>query len=130
MQAQTHIIQPAAPRAVSDPANLDFKAGISGWGLGDSDPDRYEIDVDHTVVHGGSSSGTIRSIQSNVNRWGVMEQTFVPSLYRGQRVRMSAYVKTKDVWGVKSDASSVHIIEHNGRKFKIKSLNNISHLKK
>jgi RNA polymerase sigma factor (sigma-70 family) len=66
-----------------------------GWGGGGGD--HYEISVDRTVKHGGIASGSIRSIVIEPHWYGALTQAFKANQYRGQRLRMTAYVKCKDV---------------------------------
>jgi uncharacterized protein (TIGR03067 family) len=65
-----------------------------GWGGGDDD---YEISVDRAVRHGGRASGTIKSIASTPLWYGALAQAFKADKFRGQRLRMTAYVKSNDV---------------------------------
>lgn len=45
------------------------------------------------------------------------------------KILISDILKTKDIWAVKSDSSSLHILEFSGQRIKIILLNDISHLK-
>lgn len=63
---------------------------------------QYEVAVDRAVVHSGGASGTIRSVISEPQAlWGhcSLMQRLRANGYRGQRLRMSAYVRTEDVAG-------------------------------
>jgi len=58
--------------------------------------------VDRTVAHSGEASATLRSIVSQPQAlWGhcSLMQRFRADTHRGQRLRMSAYVRTEDVTG-------------------------------
>jgi RNA polymerase sigma factor (sigma-70 family) len=79
-------IRPEPPTPVND-----FPAG---WGGGGND---YEIRVDRRVRHGGKASGSIRSFTTTPLWYGALTQAFKADRFRGRRLRMTAYVKTKDV---------------------------------
>lgn len=66
-----------------------------GWG-GGGDKD-YQLRVDKTVRHGGKASGSIKSITTTPLWYGALTQAFNAEKFRGQRFRMTAYVKSKDV---------------------------------
>ena len=72
--------------------HADFPAGWGGGGSGD-----YELSVDTTVKHGGKASGSIKSTTTEPTWYGAFTQAFKPDDYRGKRLRMTAYVKSKDV---------------------------------
>ena len=71
----------------------DFPAG---WGGGGKD---YEFGVDRTVKHGGKASGSIKSTATEPLWYASLTQAFKADDFRGQRLRMTAYVKSKDVEG-------------------------------
>jgi hypothetical protein len=66
-----------------------------GWGGGGGD--HYEISVDRTVRHGGKASGSIWSIVMEPDWYGALAQAFKANQYKGKRLRITAYVKCKDV---------------------------------
>src|SRR5437660_6363827 len=74
------------------PAANTFPAEWGGGGGKD-----YEISLDKTVGHGGKASGSIKSITTTPLWYGALTQAFKADNYRGQRLRMTAYVKSKDV---------------------------------
>jgi RNA polymerase sigma factor (sigma-70 family) len=73
------------------PAN-EFPAGWGGGGGKD-----YEIRVDRTVRHGGKASGSIKSFTRRPLWYGALTQAFKADRFRGRRLRMTAYVKSRDV---------------------------------
>jgi erythromycin esterase len=81
------------------PDNLDFEASTSGWTLAGTRQQDYEIGTDSTVVHSGDTSGYIRSTAERIGGFGTLMQTSTADEYRGQRVRMSAHVKTEGIEG-------------------------------
>jgi hypothetical protein len=91
---------PPAQPADFQPDNPDFEAGTSGWVLGGDRSQDYAIGSDSAIVHGGSASAYIRSMRDNIDGFGTLMQTlWAIGEYQGQRLRMSAYAKTKDVAG-------------------------------
>lgn len=66
-----------------------------GWGTGT--PKEYEIGIARTTAHSGSASAFLRSRISEPEKFGNLMQTFQADNYRGERLRMTAYVKTETV---------------------------------
>jgi erythromycin esterase len=87
-------IQPATLLA---PTNLGFEKGISGWALTGLSRQDYEISTSTVVVYRGSTSGYITSAREEIEDFGTLRQIFRADQYRGKRVRLSAYVKTKGI---------------------------------
>lgn len=86
-------------RVNSLPHNLDFEEGTSGWILGSSHPEEYEVGTDSLTVYDGKRSGYIRSTRDKVDGLGTLMQKVKANGYRGQRLCMSVYVKTKNIEG-------------------------------
>lgn len=70
-----------------------------GWFPAGSHPKEYEMTVDRTVTHGGKASASLKCIAAQTSGFGTLMQTFNADSFRGQRVRMSGYVRAKDVSG-------------------------------
>src|SRR5262249_6038267 len=95
-------LDPALSKLATGKLELEIKAepppGASefpvGWGGGGKD---YELSVDKTVKHGGKASGSIKSTATTPLWYGALTQAFKAEKFRGQRLRMTAYVKSKDV---------------------------------
>ena len=68
-----------------------------GWFPAGSRPKDYEMSVDRSVAHGGKASATLKSVSAATAGFGTLMQTFKADTFRGQRVRMSGYVQSKDV---------------------------------
>jgi hypothetical protein len=81
----------ADPPPAPAPKN-DFPNGWGGGGGND-----YEIRVDKTVCHAGKACGSIRSIKQTALWYGALTQAFDGAKYQGKRLRITAYVKSKDV---------------------------------
>jgi hypothetical protein len=91
-------------------------ASPEGWFLAGSDPGSYQIERDTTVTHEGKNSGKLASTATSKG-FGTMMQSSDPGEYLGKRVRMSAFVKSKDVkrWAglwmrVDGDGDKSHVL--------------------
>jgi mannose-6-phosphate isomerase-like protein (cupin superfamily) len=96
---ETSPIQPAFI-GPSQPGNLDFEsdADLQAW-FNSRNPD-YEVSVDHRVVHSGSASAHIQSKATvSAGSYEVLSQFIRTDSYRGQRMRLSGYIKTNQVEG-------------------------------
>src|SRR5205823_1432543 len=60
-------------------------------------PSEYQVSLDREVVHGGKSSARMKSIVTPASGFGTLMQTCTAHAYRGQRLRLSGYARTKDV---------------------------------
>lgn len=54
------------------------------------------MSLDRTGVHGGNGCASLKSVVAETGGFGTLMQTFKTDDYRGQRVRMSGYVKSKE----------------------------------
>lgn len=71
---------------------------VKGWFMSGSHPFHYEMGVDRRVVHQGTGSGYLKSIKADSpEQFGTMMQVFRAGRYLGQRIRLSAFVKTDNV---------------------------------
>jgi hypothetical protein len=86
-------------------SNLDFEgpatpAGLpQGWGGGG---EGYELALDKAVAHSGKQSGRLAYVgkgEPAQGSFGGLNQVISPDAFRGQRVRLSGYVKTDKVEG-------------------------------
>ncbi|MEJ7559364.1 MAG: hypothetical protein WKF66_13725 [Pedobacter sp.] len=68
---------------------------IKGWFLAGSNPESYEIGT----VKDAERNGNVAFLKSKkeVDGFGTIMQSFNPSTYLGKRVRLTGYIKTKDV---------------------------------
>lgn len=69
----------------------------AGWFKAGSHPNSYEMGVDKGAGHNGKNAATIRSIDAKIDGFGTLMQNSTPTDYLGKRVRMTAFVKTKDL---------------------------------
>jgi hypothetical protein len=68
-----------------------------GWFIGGSNARDYEVGRDTNVRHGGRASGYIRGRVSRPAGSATLMQTFLPDVYRGKRLRLTAFVRTERV---------------------------------
>ena len=66
----------------------------AGWGGGGKG---YDLRVDKTEKHAGQASGSIKSIADERSPFATFTQAFQADDYRGKRLKMTAYVKSKEV---------------------------------
>jgi len=67
-----------------------------GWEARGVTPQAYEIGVDPTAAHGGQASGLLKS-KAPDPKTGILMQSVKADNYRGQRIRLSGYIKAKNV---------------------------------
>jgi hypothetical protein len=77
--------------------NLDFESGLAGWHKFSSRFTAYEAGTDEEVKHGGKASGYLKALQSNLEGSVELGQRIRADDYRGQRVRLTVFVKTAGV---------------------------------
>jgi len=70
-----------------------------GWFMAGLNPELYEASVDSSHPHSGTKCAHIRSGPNvkNARQWATLMQQIGPLSYRNKRVRMSFWVRTKDV---------------------------------
>jgi RNA polymerase sigma factor (sigma-70 family) len=95
---------PAVGRVALRAADKDEKpAEVAGlpksYFGGSAKGDQYEVGLDRKERHGGKASGFVRMKDVDDTDFGTLAQVFKADSYRGKRVRLSAWLKTKDVAG-------------------------------
>lgn len=68
-----------------------------GWLKAGSEPKSYDMGIDKGAGQDGKNAATIKSIDRKINGFGTLMQTCLPDKYLGKKIRMSGYVKSKDV---------------------------------
>lgn len=68
-----------------------------GWFPAGSHPKNYEMTLDRAVTHGGKASATLKCIAAQAAGFGTLMQTFDAESFRGKRVRLSGYARSKEV---------------------------------
>jgi hypothetical protein len=71
----------------------------SGWIAAGMAPHDYDMGADQALAHGGKASGFIRAKAAKPAGFGTLMQMCKADRYRGQRVRMSAWVKSESIPG-------------------------------
>lgn len=68
-----------------------------GWFKAGSKPKSYDMGIDKGAGQDGKNVATIKSIDKKIDGFGTLMQNSLPQKYLGQRVRMTGFVKSKDV---------------------------------
>lgn len=68
-----------------------------GWFKAGSNPKDYSMAIDRETKHSGKSSASLKSITNEPGGFGTLMQTFKADVFRGKRVRLTGYVRSKDV---------------------------------
>jgi hypothetical protein len=68
-----------------------------GWFTAGSNPKDYDMSIDRDLAHNGKASASLKSIEPKPTGFGTLMQTFQADEFRGKRVRMSGYVRSKEV---------------------------------
>jgi hypothetical protein len=81
------------------PANLDFEAGLTTWLVDGTYPAGYQVGLDDKGVHGGKASAYVKADYNLVGESDSvgLEQWFDTSQFQGQRIRVSAYIRSNNV---------------------------------
>lgn len=69
----------------------------AGWFRAGDKPNSYDMGIDKGAGQDGKNAATIKSIDKTINGFGTLMQNCEPGKFLGKRVRMSGYMKTKDV---------------------------------
>jgi len=68
-----------------------------GWFAAGSEPKSYDMGTDKGAGRDGKNAATIKSTAKKISGFGTLMQQCLPDKYLGKRVRMSGYMKSKDV---------------------------------
>jgi len=68
-----------------------------GWYKAGASPNEYEMGIDSGSGQSGGNAATIKSKKDKANSWATLMQDFNPGKYLGKKIKMSAYMKSKDV---------------------------------
>ncbi len=69
----------------------------TGWFIAGSKPKSYDMGIDKGAGQDGKNVATIKSIEKKIDGFGTLMQNSSPQKYLGQRVRMTGFMKSKDV---------------------------------
>lgn len=67
------------------------------WFIAGSEPKKYEMGIDKGAGRDGKNAATIQSKDKKINGFGTLMQDCLPDNYLGKRIRMSGFIKSKDV---------------------------------
>jgi hypothetical protein len=91
---------PARAGSVSQSPEERFVSPIKGWSVSEETLQDYEAGIDRSVTHGDRASAYVRSKSSDMKAKAiVLRQAVRSDLFRGQRVRLSGYVRGNVVEG-------------------------------
>jgi len=76
---------------------LKAQGKIEGWFLAGSNPKCYIIGLDKSIYKTGESSAFLASKCDSINGFGTLMQTCSANEYLGKRVKMTGWIKSKDV---------------------------------
>ena len=68
-----------------------------GWISGGSNPSDYELAIDTETFHTKSPSGIVKSTKNDPSGFATLMQEFKAKKYLGKRMRLKAFIKTKNV---------------------------------
>ncbi|RIX60392.1 AraC family transcriptional regulator [Paenibacillus nanensis] len=86
------------PKTREERADMKEAGTIKGWLLSGSDPAHYEMGIDRETVHMGKVSGYLKSITAtSETQFATVMQQFKSDKYKGERIRLSAFVKAENV---------------------------------
>ena len=71
----------------------------AGWSLGGSNPQDYAVGVDLGEQVSGYASAYLKAASSNPVGFVTLMQNFKANNYRAQRIKLSAYIKTRYIGG-------------------------------
>ena len=77
--------------------NLNFEKGTAYWVVAGSNSKNYVLGIERERPYKGKTSAYIKSVRNTKGFGFMMRYTKNISAYRGKRIRMSAYVKSKNV---------------------------------
>jgi hypothetical protein len=84
------------PKGEHAPAGWSIATEGSGIPMGQN-PSEYAVEIDREVFHGGQRAVSIRSIVATPAKFRSVNQFVKADAYRGKRVRLTGYLKTRDV---------------------------------
>ncbi|MGE7186800.1 helix-turn-helix transcriptional regulator [Peribacillus sp. NPDC006672] len=73
---------------------------LKGWNLSGSHPFNYKMGIDREIFHKGQASGFLKSVTTeSKEEFATMMQQFKAENYLGKRMKLSGFLKSKDVDG-------------------------------
>jgi hypothetical protein len=71
----------------------------SGWLLAGSKPKDFEVEVDAVNGYQGHASASLKCQQTTPDGFGTLMQSILANEYKGQKVRLSGFIKSDQVAG-------------------------------
>jgi len=68
-----------------------------GWIKESSNPNAYEMGIAHGAGQNGKNAATIRSVMQGANGFGMLVQQFASDNYKGKRLKLTGFLRTKHV---------------------------------
>lgn len=78
-------------------AGTTWAASLDGWLMAGSQPEAFQMDSDTNEFHSGGSSAHMYSTENSVKGFGTIMQSFDADDFRGERVRLSGWVQSRDI---------------------------------
>lgn len=80
---------------------MNSKTEINGWIMTGTDPQKYQMNIDYETYNTGTRSATIKSVadEYEAGDFITIMQQFSSKNFLGKRVRLSGFIKTRDVSG-------------------------------
>lgn len=69
----------------------------ANWTKRGSEPGSYALGIDSSEQYNNQFAATLKSTAAEIRGFGNARQNISPAPYAGKRIRMTAYMKTKDV---------------------------------
>ncbi|MBK6819489.1 MAG: hypothetical protein IPG85_07755 [Bacteroidetes bacterium] len=76
--------------------SFDFDKA-EGWGKAGSKPNSYDMGIDKGAGQDGKNCASIKSKDKRIQGFGTLMQNFAPDKYVGKKIRMTGFMKSKDV---------------------------------
>jgi hypothetical protein len=67
------------------------------WFVAGSQPKCYKMGTDSSITKSGDYSAIIKSLDNKIDGFGTLMQQCLPGKFIGKRIRMSGYIKSKNV---------------------------------
>lgn len=68
-----------------------------GWFAAGSHPGSYDMSLCKDTCHSGTSCARIQSVKSDIDGFGTLMQSLMPTLYLGKLIKLTAYIKSEGV---------------------------------
>ncbi|WP_342438046.1 AraC family transcriptional regulator [Paenibacillus sp. FSL L8-0436] len=95
---------------------MSTEKALQGWTITGMNGGGYDVKVDKSEVHMGKASALLQAGNASENGFVTLMQIFSSEAYRGQRLKLSAFVKAGDIFGwaglwMRVDAANGEMLE-------------------